>query len=82
MMKMAKHTLKILRCSHSKIFKACLAIFDHCDAIVKRIFQIATCWKNYKTVEPIFCNQPHVSHIFSDTNLIRDSNNQKLCMDS
>ena len=42
-MKMAKHTLKILRCSHSKIFKACLAIFDHCDAIVKRIFQIATC---------------------------------------
>ena len=26
---MAKHTLKILRCSHRKIFKVCLAIFQH-----------------------------------------------------
>ena len=25
---MTKHTLKILRCSHRKIFKACLAIFQ------------------------------------------------------
>ena len=27
--KMAKHNLKILRCSHRKIIKACLAIFQH-----------------------------------------------------
>ena len=27
--KMAKHTLKILRCSHHKIFKVCLAILQH-----------------------------------------------------
>ena len=26
---MAKHTLKILRCEHRKIFKVCLAIFQH-----------------------------------------------------
>ena len=26
---MAKHTFKILRCSHLNIFKACLAIFQH-----------------------------------------------------
>ena len=26
---MAKHTLKILRCKHRKIFKVCLAIFQH-----------------------------------------------------
>ena len=26
--KMAKHTLKILRCEHRKIFKVCLAIFQ------------------------------------------------------
>ena len=26
---MPKHTLKILRCSHFKIFKVCLAIFQH-----------------------------------------------------
>ena len=26
---MAKHTLKILRCSHRKIFKVCLAILQH-----------------------------------------------------
>ena len=26
--KMAKNTLKILRCLHRKIFKACLAIFQ------------------------------------------------------
>ena len=28
MLKMAKHTLKILRCEHRKIFKVCLAIFQ------------------------------------------------------
>ena len=27
--KMAKHTLKILRCKHRKIIKVCLAIFQH-----------------------------------------------------
>ena len=27
--KMVKHTLKILRCEHPKIFKVCLAIFQH-----------------------------------------------------
>ena len=27
--KMAKHTLKILRCSHRKILKVCLAILQH-----------------------------------------------------
>ena len=27
--KMAKHTLKILRCEHRKIFKVCLAILQH-----------------------------------------------------
>ena len=26
---MAKHTLKILRCEYLKIFKVCLAIFQH-----------------------------------------------------
>ena len=26
---MAKHTLKILRCEHRKIFKVCLTIFQH-----------------------------------------------------
>ena len=26
---MAKHTLKILRCEHHKVFKVCLAIFQH-----------------------------------------------------
>ena len=26
---MAKHTLKILRCSHRKIFKVCLAIAEY-----------------------------------------------------
>ena len=26
---MAKHTFKILRCEHRKIFKVCLAIFQH-----------------------------------------------------
>ena len=26
---MAKHTLKILRCQHRKIFKVCLAILQH-----------------------------------------------------
>ena len=26
---MAKHTLKILRCEHRKIFIVCLAIFQH-----------------------------------------------------
>ena len=26
---MAKHTLKILQCSHRKIFKVCLAILQH-----------------------------------------------------
>ena len=26
---MARHTLKILRCEHRKIFKVCLAIFQH-----------------------------------------------------
>ena len=26
---MAKHTLKILRCKHRKIFKVCLAILQH-----------------------------------------------------
>ena len=26
---MAKHTLKILRCEHRKIFEVCLAIFQH-----------------------------------------------------
>ena len=28
---MAKHTLKILRCEHRKIFKVCLAIFQYYD---------------------------------------------------
>ena len=27
--KIAKRTLKILRCEHRKIFKVCLAIFQH-----------------------------------------------------
>ena len=26
---MAKHNLKVLRCEHRKIFKVCLAIFQH-----------------------------------------------------
>ena len=26
---MSKHTFKVLRCSHRKIFKVCLAIFQH-----------------------------------------------------
>ena len=26
---MAKHTFKVLRCEHRKIFKVCLAIFQH-----------------------------------------------------
>ena len=26
---MAKHSLKILRCEHRKIFKVCLVIFQH-----------------------------------------------------
>ena len=29
MLKMAKHTLKILRCEHRKIFKVYLPIFQH-----------------------------------------------------
>ena len=28
-LKMAKHTLKILRCEHRKIFEICLAILQH-----------------------------------------------------
>ena len=28
---MAKYTLKIFRCEHCKIFKVCLAIFQHYD---------------------------------------------------
>ena len=32
---MAKHTLKILRFSHRKIFKVCLAIFQHYEIRVK-----------------------------------------------
>ena len=34
---MAKHTLKILRREHRKIFKVCLAILQHMYAKVKRI---------------------------------------------
>ena len=34
---MAKHTLKILRCSHSKIFKVCLAIYNIMHERVKKI---------------------------------------------
>ena len=30
MLKMAKHTLKILHCEHRKILKVCLTIFQHC----------------------------------------------------
>ena len=29
MLKNGQHTLKILRCEHRKIFKVCLAIFQH-----------------------------------------------------
>ena len=48
---MAKHTLKILRCSHYKIFKVCLAIFDIMYESVKAmkcspLVQHDTSWKN------------------------------------
>ena len=36
---MAKHTLKILRCEHRKIFKVCLAIFQHYAIKVNEMFQ-------------------------------------------
>ena len=35
---MAKHTLKILRCEHRKIFKVCLTIFQHYAIKVKKEF--------------------------------------------
>ena len=33
---MAKHALKILWCSHRKIFKVCLAIFQHYE---RKVYQ-------------------------------------------
>ena len=33
---MAKHTLEILRCGHPKIFKVCLAIFQHYQIKVEK----------------------------------------------
>ena len=47
---MAKHTLKILRCEQRKIFKVCLAIFQHYEikgyAIVFR--KVLKICHNYK----------------------------------
>ena len=38
MLKMAKHTLKILRCEHRKTFKVCLAIFQNYEKRVNFVF--------------------------------------------
>ena len=35
---MAKHTLKILRCEHHKIFKVCLAIYNIMYERVKQLY--------------------------------------------
>ena len=37
---MTKHTLKILRCSHRKIFEVCLGIFQHYEIKGKPCFHI------------------------------------------
>ena len=39
---MAKHTLKILRCSYRKIFQVCLAIFQHYEIKGLEIFKFFT----------------------------------------
>ena len=40
---MVKHTLKILRCEHRKIFKVCLAIFQHyAITVLKEAFKRST----------------------------------------
>ena len=44
---MAKHTLKILRCEHRKIFKVCLAIFQHYEIKVKLIIENSKRNKDY-----------------------------------
>ena len=56
MKKMVKHTLKILRCEHRKIFKACLVIFQHFPWIFQMpnvrvtvlfIFYFRECWSSF-----------------------------------
>ena len=37
---MAKHTLKILRCEHRKIFKVCLAILQYMHERVNYVYGI------------------------------------------
>ena len=39
---MAKHTLKIMRCSHRNVFKVCLAIFQHYEIKGQENLQILT----------------------------------------
>ena len=43
--KMAKHTLKILRCEHRKIFKVCLAILQQACNFIKKetLVQVFSC---------------------------------------
>ena len=45
---MAKHTLKILPCSHREIFKGCLAIFQHYE--IKDFKESITWYLHWKKV--------------------------------
>ena len=57
---MAKHTLKIVRCEHRKIFKVCLAIFQHYEIKGEKVhFSGNHWWSLCKNLNPLCknCNQ-------------------------
>ena len=54
---MAKHTLKILRCSHRKIFKVCLAIFQH-DEVKGYVICNKDDYLCYIMINPLTANVP------------------------
>ena len=49
--KMAKLTLKIMRCEHCKIFKVCLAILKHALSGLNDILKFS----NYSPISPQCC---------------------------
>ena len=49
---MAKHTLKILRCSHRKILKVCMAISQHYERV--NVLQVIINTKRHSLVQFVF----------------------------
>ena len=61
---MAKHTLKILWCSHRRIFKVCLAILQHLYERVKCCF--------LETADPFSSDDPFKSDPFKSVSFAED----------